>query len=141
MITSVSVMQPWRIRKYRSYWCKWSWWYSLNAQSITKQCAYSLQHTVLLHKAQHNCYRIYRFTSNSQASHLQPSPGLLHVYWYPVIQLSLWDSFSSLWPSDAIRRHRMACCLTASSHYLNQCWLIINEVLRNSSEGNFSENT
>ena len=23
----------------------------------------------------------------------------------------------------------MACCLTASSHYMNQCWLIINEVL------------
>ena len=39
-------------------------------------------------------------------------------------------------PSDAIWRHRswstlaqvMACCLTASSHYLNQCWLIISNV-------------
>ena len=37
-----------------------------------------------------------------------------------------------IWPSDAICRRRtgstlaqvMACCLTASSHYLNQCWLI-----------------
>ena len=36
---------------------------------------------------------------------------------------------NSLWPSDAIWGHRtgltlaqvMACCLTASSHYLNQC--------------------
>ena len=45
--------------------------------------------------------------------------------------------FNSLWPSDAIWRHRsrttvaqvMACCLTAPSHYLNQCWLIICEVL------------
>ena len=42
----------------------------------------------------------------------------------------LW--FNSFWPSDAIWRHRsestldqvMACCLTAPSHYLNQCWLI-----------------
>ena len=43
--------------------------------------------------------------------------------------------FYSLWPSDAIWRHRsgstlgqvMACCLTAPSHYLTQCWLIISE--------------
>ena len=43
---------------------------------------------------------------------------------------------NSLWPSDAIWRQRsgstlaqvMACCLTAPSHYLNQCWLIISEV-------------
>ena len=40
---------------------------------------------------------------------------------------------NSLWPSDAIWWHRswstlvqvMACCLTAPSHYLNQCWLIV----------------
>ena len=38
---------------------------------------------------------------------------------------------NSLWSSDAIWQHRsgsplaqvMACCLTAPSHYLNQCWL------------------
>ena len=38
---------------------------------------------------------------------------------------------NSLWPSDAIWRHRfrsvlaqvVACCLMAPSHYLNQCWL------------------
>ena len=42
----------------------------------------------------------------------------------------------SLWPSDAIWRHRsgstlaqvMACCLMAPSHYLNQCWLVISEI-------------
>ena len=28
----------------------------------------------------------------------------------------------------------MACCLTAPSHYLNQCWLIINKVMWHSSE-------
>ena len=39
---------------------------------------------------------------------------------------------NSLWPGDAIWQHTsgstlaqiMACCLMASSHYLNQCWLI-----------------
>ena len=43
--------------------------------------------------------------------------------------------FNSLWPSDALWRHRsgstmaqvMACFQTASNHYLNQCWLVIND--------------
>ena len=41
-------------------------------------------------------------------------------------------NFNSLWSSDEIWSHRtwstlvqvMACCLMASSHYLNQCWHI-----------------
>ena len=45
-------------------------------------------------------------------------------------------SINSFCPGDAIRRHGtrstlaqvMACCLTAPSHYLNQCWLIIGDV-------------
>ena len=49
---------------------------------------------------------------------------------------------NSLWPSDAIWRHRswstlaqvMACCLTAPSHYLNQCWHIISKVQWHSFE-------
>ena len=52
-------------------------------------------------------------------------------------------SFNLLWPSDAIWRHGtrstlaqvMACSLTAPSHYLNQCWLIISEVPWHSSQG------
>ena len=55
----------------------------------------------------------------------------------------LWITVNSLWPSDAIRRQEtestlakvMACCLMAPSHYLNQCWLIINKVLWHSPEG------
>ena len=35
----------------------------------------------------------------------------------------------------------MAWCLTAPSHYLNQCWLIINRVQWHSSEGNFIRDT
>ena len=45
-------------------------------------------------------------------------------------------TINSLCPSDTIWRQRsgstlaqvMPCCLTAPSHYLNQCWLIISEV-------------
>ena len=52
-------------------------------------------------------------------------------------------TFNSLRPYDAIWPHGtrstlvqvMACCLTAPSHYLNQCWLIIGEVPWDSSQG------
>ena len=58
-------------------------------------------------------------------------------------------NFNSLWPSDAIWREGsgstlvqvMACCLTAPSHYLNQCRLMISEVLWHSPDSNFTENT
>ena len=54
-------------------------------------------------------------------------------------------AIKSLWPNDAIWRQTsrstlvqvMAYCLTAPSHYLNQCWLIISEVKWLSYEGNF----
>ena len=53
---------------------------------------------------------------------------------------------NSLGPSNAIRWQKtgstlaqvMACCLTAPSHYLNQCWLIISEVQWHSYQGNFT---
>ena len=63
----------------------------------------------------------------------------------------LWKEtlINSLWPCDAMWRHRsgstlahvIACCLTAPSHYLNQCWLIISQVLWHSSKGSFPRNT
>ena len=45
--------------------------------------------------------------------------------------------FNSLWTSNNIWQHSsgstlaqiMTCCLTAPSHYLNQCWLLISDVL------------
>ena len=51
-----------------------------------------------------------------------------------------------MWPSDAIWLwwswstlvQVMTCCLTAPSHYLNQCWRIITKVQWCSSEGNFT---
>ena len=53
---------------------------------------------------------------------------------------------NSLWPNDT-RWHRrswsslvqiMACCLTAPSHYMNQCWFLISEVLWHSPESNLT---
>ena len=57
---------------------------------------------------------------------------------------------NSLWPSDGISRHRsgltvaaevMARCLTASSHYLNQCWFINHGVLWHGPESKFIGST
>ena len=56
---------------------------------------------------------------------------------------------NSLWPSNATWRHRsestfaqlMTCCLMTPSHYLNQCWLIINEFQWQSPESNFARVT
>ena len=52
-------------------------------------------------------------------------------------------------PSDTIWRQKsgstlaqvMACCLTASSHYLNQCWFTISKVHWHSFEYNFTRDT
>ena len=58
------------------------------------------------------------------------------------------STFNSLWYSDAKWHHKiwstlvevMACCLMAPNHYLNQRWLITNEVLLHSPEDNFTLN-
>ena len=69
--------------------------------------------------------------SNPEKYELMIRTKKLAVGWYHVAHY-----IKSLWPRDAIWPHRsestlaqaMACCLTAPSHYLNQCWLIISEV-------------
>ena len=51
-----------------------------------------------------------------------------------------------MWPCDTIWQYRswptlgqvMGLCLTAPSHYLNQWWLFLSEVLWHSHESNFS---
>ena len=56
------------------------------------------------------------------------------------------QGFNSLWPSDKIwwyrseptLAHAMACCLTAPSLYLSQCYLLIFEVLWHSPESSFT---
>ena len=87
--------------------------------------------------------------------------GYLFAWWYSRVQyhilLHAWlqwriqninQHFNSLWPSDTIWRHRfgstlaqvMACCLTAPSHYLNQCWLNMSMALWHSAEKDFTRN-
>ena len=75
---------------------------------------------------------------------LLKAPVHLQVqYWLCRTDNMYWCSrVNSLGPSDAIWHCRswstlvqvMAYCLTAPSHYLNQCWLIISKVLLHSSE-------
>ena len=81
-----------------------------------------------------------------------PIPNALELRFRALIKPSLYPCLTrpqwvyTLWPSDAIWRQRsgstlaqvMACCLTAPSHYLNQCWLIISEVQWHSYKGNFT---
>ena len=55
---------------------------------------------------------------------------------------------NSLWPNDVIWHRKtwslwgqvMTCYLTASSHFQNQCWLIISDFLCYSLEGNYTIN-
>ena len=57
--------------------------------------------------------------------------------------------FNSLWPSDTIKRLKfrttfaqiMACCLARSSHYLNQCLLVISKAQWHASQDNFTRDT
>ena len=68
---------------------------------------------------------------------------------YPNKMINPYLLINSFWPSDAIWWQRpgstlaqvIACCLTEPSHHLNQCWLIISEVLWHWAESNFTAST
>ena len=74
--------------------------------------------------------------------------GLAHDYGNSITDALEVPHFciNSLWPSDAIwwqtfgstLAQVMACCLTATSRYLSQCWLIINSVLWQSPKSKFT---
>ena len=62
-------------------------------------------------------------------------------------QGSVWqnetNTVNALWPCDAIWRHRTRSTLVqvmAASHYLKQCWLIVNEILWHSTQDISSKN-
>ena len=69
--------------------------------------------------------------------------------WHPVLCIQKQDLVNSLWLNDSIWHWKswstlvqvMACCLMAPSHYLNQCWLKINEILQHPFQGNVYLNT
>ena len=83
---------------------------------------------------------------NFRANWMQTQERSITEYFTHKLLIS--PKFNSLWPSDALQWHRsgstlaqiMASCLMAPSHYLNQYWLIINQDLRHSPEGSFTEN-
>ena len=72
------------------------------------------------------------------------SPGHQHAWCSSTFAHTV--RFNSLCSGDTIWRHRsestlaqvMACCFTAPSHHLNQCWLPVSEVLWHSPESNFT---
>ena len=77
--------------------------------------------------------------------------AIASIFYYNAILtdglLATLKKFNWLWPNDAIWRQRsgstlaqvMACCLTAPSHYLNQCWFTISKVYWHSFEYNFTK--
>ena len=76
-------------------------------------------------------------------------PGHQETWYWSSLSTTI--GVNSLWPSTCTTIWRdkscstldqvMACCLTAPSHYLHQCWFIISEVFQHSPEGNFTGNT
>ena len=121
----------------------WGWWFEIPTWSLWRHCnVYALQ--------QYMCYIPYH--------------AVVYIYIYVCVYVckvnftySIYYSgaacnaylFNTLWPSDAIWQHRsgstmiqvMACCLTAPSHYLNQCWIISKAQWHSSLEGNFTRDT
>ena len=83
--------------------------------------------------------KVNQILKSQQTPHISPSWA---SYRMSIVSILL----NSLRPSDAIWRQWswttlaqvMACCLTAPSHYLNQCWLIIRGVLWHTSESSFA---
>ena len=81
---------------------------------------------------------------------IKQHPWWLKDCYQDVIYVS---GFNTLWPSDdavwwygtgSTLAQVMACCLTAPSHYLNQCWLFISGVQwqwPHTCEGNFTRDT
>ena len=98
----------------------------------------------------------HEFTKNWRNSHkIKAEPHHVHIFWDILVLCNIVILYAyyaawvdSLWPSDALMASQnvvtlvqvMACCLMAPSHYLNQCWLIISEVLWHSPGGNFTGN-
>ena len=83
---------------------------------------------------------------NSLAWQCIPEITLYITKWRVILHFATLSSVNSLWPNDTIWRHRfgskstqvMACCLTATNDYLNQCWLFTIEIQCHSYWGNFT---
>ena len=86
-------------------------------------------------------YRLVIFWPSWMIKFLTNVGNFIHFgqFFLKVLSRTFWDvsiMFNLLLPSDAIWKNEsgstlaqvMACCLMATSHYLNQSWLIINKV-------------
>ena len=65
---------------------------------------------------------------------------ILAILFRPQCLNSLWCDVIWWQRSWSTLTQVMAWCLSAPSHYLNQCWLIINDVFWHSTENNFTGN-
>ena len=122
------------------------------------QCFGNAEPQMFLDEWKSNLTFVFLSSLNTEnISPMKPSSIIWYIAWVwtSARQMSRWwlserygvlfCEVNSLRPSDTIWRHRsiltlaqiMACCLTAPSHYLNQCWLITSGVKWCSSEGNF----
>ena len=122
-----------------------TWIFSLSFVFICKEmkvCAVHVLRNVILANIRNTKSNLWIFFSLKFLTTISSwSARWGHQYTFKIL-----NSFK---PSDAIWRQRtgstlaqvMACCLTAPSHYLNQCWLIISKVLWRSCEDNFTRDT
>ena len=102
-----------------------------------KSSSWALTHAPLFHTSQ-GYFNIEMPSYQHGNSHYKDNTVIRQFYLYNGNSYTgkTTSLINSLWPSDAIWRQRsgstlaqvMACCLMAPSHYLNQRWLIINEV-------------
>ena len=63
----------------------------------------------------------------------------LTISFHPLTHCSLMTPYGDR--SGSALSQEMACCLTAPSHYLNQCWLIFSKVQWHSVEGNLTRDS
>ena len=121
----------------------WQWWINCSLSSTRND----LNHLAILVWRNDGKWKyIFVFTKKNSAP-IRVSRFLyltVITIWY----VSFFPYVKSLWPSDAIWRHRagstlvdvIPCCLSASRPYLNQCWLITNMVVWHSPEDNSNGN-
>ena len=132
-------------------------------QAITRANASWLSTGLLRKKISEISIKIQRHSPKNTGMHFKMMVILIRlqyikitIWWYAIVifegglaSIGMTGLVNSLWPSDTIWRHKsgstlaqvMACCLTAPSHYLNQCWLVINKVQWHPSESNFTWDT
>ena len=76
------------------------------------------------------------------------SRGMQFICYWLNCKTSANELINSLSPADALWQHRFRSAvahgpgkLMAPRHYLNQCWIIISDVMWHSPEGNFTVST